>query len=96
MEPELDAWSTIEYSNLINNLDLQLVVTEHLMETIPPNLKHCASTLKPNHWPKTQQDRVLLLDPASNHELKPEDKNNFDYLLFGGILGDDPPQGNLL
>ena len=30
--------------------------------------------------------RVILLDPAATQELKPEDGDHFDYLLFGGIL----------
>ncbi|KAJ3203421.1 hypothetical protein HDU82_006601 [Entophlyctis luteolus] len=36
--------------------------------------------------------KVLLLDPSAAEELAPEDASNFDYLLFGGILGDDPPR----
>ena len=35
--------------------------------------------------------RVCVLDLRAKQELVPEDKNNFDYLLFGGILGDHPP-----
>jgi len=37
--------------------------------------------------------RVCLLDPKSEHELLPEDGDGrFEWFLFGGILGDDPPR----
>lgn len=38
------------------------------------------------------KSRVLLLDPKAEKELSPEDALEFDYFLFGGILGDDPPR----
>ncbi|KAF8337038.1 DUF431-domain-containing protein [Cantharellus anzutake] len=37
-------------------------------------------------------ERVCLLDPKATQELSPEDGGAFDYFLFGGILGDDPPR----
>ncbi|KAI9872037.1 MAG: hypothetical protein M1830_002097 [Pleopsidium flavum] len=39
-----------------------------------------------------QKNRVCLLDPSAAKELSPEDGENFDVFLFGGILGDDPPR----
>jgi len=38
-------------------------------------------------------EKVCLLDPKAEQELSPEDGNGrFEYFLFGGILGDDPPR----
>ncbi|KAF4602995.1 hypothetical protein EYR38_003399 [Pleurotus pulmonarius] len=38
-------------------------------------------------------DKVCLLDPKAEAELSPEDGDGrFDWFLFGGILGDDPPR----
>ncbi|OCH94637.1 DUF431-domain-containing protein [Obba rivulosa] len=38
-------------------------------------------------------ERVCLLDPKAEHELAPEDGDGrFEWFLFGGILGDDPPR----
>ncbi|KAL9709204.1 hypothetical protein Ac2012v2_007559 [Leucoagaricus gongylophorus] len=38
-------------------------------------------------------DRICLLDPKAEKTLSPEDGNGtFDWFLFGGILGDDPPR----
>lgn len=39
-------------------------------------------------------EKVCLLDPASPNVLSPEDALTYDFFLFGGILGDDPPRGN--
>ncbi|KAK4702287.1 hypothetical protein P7C70_g3934, partial [Phenoliferia sp. Uapishka_3] len=36
--------------------------------------------------------RVCLLDPRAEKEIAPEDGEEFDWFLFGGILGDDPPR----
>ncbi|KIM25687.1 hypothetical protein M408DRAFT_331040 [Serendipita vermifera MAFF 305830] len=38
-------------------------------------------------------ERVCLLDPKAPQELGPDDGNGkFEWFLFGGILGDDPPR----
>ncbi|GAA5850608.1 hypothetical protein JCM8547_001928 [Rhodosporidiobolus lusitaniae] len=37
-------------------------------------------------------DKVCLLDPRATQEIGPEDKDKFEWFLFGGILGDDPPR----
>lgn len=36
--------------------------------------------------------RVCLLDPRAEAEISPSDAGKFDWFLFGGILGDDPPR----
>lgn len=36
--------------------------------------------------------RVCLLDPKAEKAICPEDAEEFDAFLFGGILGDDPPR----
>ena len=38
-------------------------------------------------------ERVCVLDPKAKEELKPEDKEKFDYFVFGGILGDEEFNG---
>jgi len=37
-------------------------------------------------------EKICLLDPKAERELLPEDGDNFEWFLFGGILGDDPPR----
>ncbi|HVY01589.1 MAG TPA: SAM-dependent methyltransferase [Candidatus Nanoarchaeia archaeon] len=38
-------------------------------------------------------ERVCVLDPKATEVLKPEDKEKFDYFVFGGILGDEEFNG---
>jgi len=41
----------------------------------------------------TNIEKVCLLDPKAEQELSPDDGDGrFEYFLFGGILGDDPPR----
>ncbi|KAI5481910.1 hypothetical protein MNV49_000187 [Pseudohyphozyma bogoriensis] len=37
-------------------------------------------------------ERVCLLDPKATEVIHPDDLQKFDWFLFGGILGDDPPR----
>ncbi|GAA5828904.1 hypothetical protein JCM11251_005914 [Rhodosporidiobolus azoricus] len=37
-------------------------------------------------------EKVCLLDPRAEREIGPGDGKEFDWFLFGGILGDDPPR----
>ncbi|KAJ1552766.1 hypothetical protein HK096_010499, partial [Nowakowskiella sp. JEL0078] len=36
--------------------------------------------------------KIALLDPSAPEPLMTDDSSKFEYLLFGGILGDDPPK----
>ncbi|MBU0628389.1 MAG: hypothetical protein KKC75_04310 [Nanoarchaeota archaeon] len=36
--------------------------------------------------------RCCVLDPEADKTLQPEDSKEFDYFIFGGILGDNPPK----
>lgn len=36
--------------------------------------------------------RTILLDMRAEKELEPSDFENYDLFVFGGILGDHPPQ----
>ncbi|MEM4331054.1 MAG: SAM-dependent methyltransferase [Candidatus Pacearchaeota archaeon] len=38
------------------------------------------------------ETKVCVLDPQAEKELTPEESKNFDYFVFGGILGDFPPK----
>ncbi|GAA5840825.1 hypothetical protein JCM3766R1_000893 [Sporobolomyces carnicolor] len=41
---------------------------------------------------RVELERVCLLDPRATKVIGPDDKSDFDWFLFGGILGDDPPR----
>ncbi|KAJ3093129.1 hypothetical protein HK102_007968 [Quaeritorhiza haematococci] len=66
-------------------------VLQNLPETLKQNAQ-CTSLSVSDSELGVDQSKVVLLDPAAKEVLKPEDGEKFDYLLFGGILGDHPPK----
>jgi ribosome biogenesis SPOUT family RNA methylase Rps3 len=96
IDPELYDWSFIEYKHISS-----VVGKEHVWFT---NVRNEADQekLKELGTVKSQSvkelgldlNKACLLDPKAGGVLTPHDCNEkFDYLIFGGILGDDPPQG---
>jgi ribosome biogenesis SPOUT family RNA methylase Rps3 len=94
LEPELFEWCLIEY--------------EHISETVGKdnlwfcNIKNLDDRKKLERFGKVFSEsirelkidflRACVLDPESNVLLSSEDRNLFDYYIFGGILGDYPPK----
>ncbi|KAI8904819.1 SAM-dependent RNA methyltransferase, partial [Gorgonomyces haynaldii] len=94
LEPDVDGWVEIEYKNMIahvgkDNLIFSSVSPE-LAQNMPKSIICTVTTESVGDWPLEKQKKVLLLDPSSEIELQPSDVNDYEYLLFGGILGDVP------
>ncbi len=84
MEPELSEWCYIEYQNIS-----KIVGKENLIFTNTQEKKlEKLGTVKNQSVTKLNLKNACLLDPSAKETLKPSDK--FDYLIFGGILGDYP------
>lgn len=89
LEEEMYEWCVIEYKHMY-----QIVGKENLIVT---NVKSGAEKI--SSFCEVVEERVdsvvckkaCLLDPNAEKELSPEDE--FDCLVFGGILGDYPPRG---
>lgn len=91
LEPELYEWCVIEYKSIS-----KIVRPDNLWFTniLPKDL------YKLNAYGKTfvesvssmKLDKVCVLDMDGGAELKTADKNKFNYFIFGGILGDNPPR----
>ena len=93
LEPEIGAWSFIEYEHIsdevgkdniwftnVDNKDIKKI--SKLGKAIDKRIKDVGLDMK----------RVCVLDPDASEKLKPEDAEKFDYFVFGGILGDNPPR----
>ncbi|MCK4669564.1 MAG: hypothetical protein KAT43_00045 [Nanoarchaeota archaeon] len=90
MEDEMYDWCIIEYNHiskvvgsenlLITNVKVDAEKIKHLGKIVPESVSELGLDLK----------QVCLLDPEAKERLDTEDKKEFDYLLFGGILGDFP------
>jgi ribosome biogenesis SPOUT family RNA methylase Rps3 len=90
LEEELYDWCILEYKNMS-----KIVGKNNLMIT---NIKKPEDQKKLSEFAEVKAESVLdlnissicLLDMDAEKELSPND--NFENLVFGGILGDDPPQ----
>lgn len=95
LEDEMGEWCALEYNHMLEECGANLMITN-----MKPNeaafLKNQGAGFDIREEKFSDLglpvDRVCLLDPAAPKELSPEDFKDFDYMLFGGILGDDPPR----
>ncbi|HIH39116.1 TPA: hypothetical protein HA219_00100 [Candidatus Woesearchaeota archaeon] len=92
LEDEVWEWCILEYRHMS-----EFVGKENLIFTnIPKKEAH-----KLEKFGKVHSESVLqlnfrnccLLEMNTDKELVNSDKNKFDYFIFGGILGDNPPKG---
>ncbi|KAL9102594.1 MAG: hypothetical protein Q9163_002274 [Psora crenata] len=100
LDPELGPWSALEYQTIANEC---IGANAHFCLSSPSKIQDLPSELHAINGLVIEdrgaeciyadaKDRVCLLDPAAKDELCPEDGDNFDVFLFGGILGDQPPR----
>jgi ribosome biogenesis SPOUT family RNA methylase Rps3 len=99
MEEGFSEWVILEYSQIIREVGSENLILTSLPEgttekDIPSRLldmglqwttKECI-----NIDGGIDTSKVCLLDPAAQTDLVPEDKQKFDYFVFGGILGSHP------
>ncbi|MFA6889230.1 MAG: SAM-dependent methyltransferase [Candidatus Woesearchaeota archaeon] len=92
LDPEVFDWCFVEYTHIS-----QIVGKENLLFT---NIKNSAEikkletigTVEEKSIKKIQLNRMCILDPEAKKTLAPEDAKLFDSLVFGGILGNWPPE----
>ncbi len=92
LEKEVWPWCRIEYSNaakLIKPWKL-IIANVNSKETFGDNVEIKKESIADM---KLDWRRVCVLDPKAKEVLQPSDKENFDYFLFGGILGDEEFNG---
>lgn len=95
LDEELGPWSELEYIAIAT--ECQDVGSKFLLSSLPPAFKvpgplsaipaFTAETRGVEEIYAQDKSRVCLLDPAAAKDLAPEDGDNFDVFLFGGILG---------
>ncbi|KAH8169241.1 putative SAM-dependent RNA methyltransferase domain-containing protein [Sarocladium implicatum] len=100
LDPELGPWSELEYLAIAD--ETRQTNGKFILSSLPDGFQvpqglkaNAAFTAEKRGVEELYADnkaRVCLLDPAAAKDLSPEDGENFDAFLFGGILGDDPPR----
>ena len=96
LDPELEQWSSLEYSCIAQ--ECHDTGSQFLLSSVPTSLKLPENlqgakglnveTRGIEEIYADRKNRVCLLDPAAAKDLSPEDGDNFDIFLFGGILGE--------
>lgn len=92
LEPKLWPWCLIEYEHIS-----ETVGEENLWFT---NIKNGKDKKKLSKWGKVSKEsitkinlpNVCILDPEAKETLNPQTTKDFEYFVFGGILGDYPPK----
>jgi ribosome biogenesis SPOUT family RNA methylase Rps3 len=98
LDPELEDWQGLEYNCIYTECDA--VGSEFLLSGLTATFEDAAKDILKvpatsktsqsveNLYPtQEQRQRVCLLDPKGEKDLSPEDGEQFDAFLFGGILG---------
>lgn len=93
LEPKVWPWCLIEYKNIS-----KIVGKKNLwftnVRTDTKTLKKLENLGKVSRRPVKTLDlkKACVLDPEAEEKLTPRGAKNFDYFIFGGILGDYPPK----
>lgn len=92
LEPKVWKWCKFEYENIS-----KIVGKENLLFTnIKRKNKFLESIGKTSEKRIFElgipQEKICILDPEAKEILKPGDVKKFEYFIFGGILGDNPPR----
>lgn len=99
LDPELGPWSALEYKAIAD--ESAKAGCAFILSSVPSSLlssreiQQTGATVESESietYFADRKERICLLDPKAEEELKPADASNFDVFLFGGILGDDPPR----
>ena len=89
LEPKLYEWCFIEYRHIA-----EIVGKKNLIITNTMDKK--ASKITDNVSRKSFTDlglkRICILSPYAKKTLSKNDAKKFDYIVLGGILGDNPPK----
>ncbi len=89
LEEKLYPWCLLEYKHISQIVGRKSLVFTCIKTAQKVKLKQFGE-VESKSVLDLDLDKACFLDPEAKKELSPEDK--FDYLVFGGILGDYPPR----
>ena len=92
MDDELWEWSVIEYRHAAEHIGADNLIVTNVKQAEHDKLSGCCE-VKTERAASLGLQKVCVLDPAAEQTLEPGDAERFDYLVFGGILGNEKPEG---
>ncbi len=89
MEPRLYKWSEIEYKNISKIIGKRNLIFTNLTQVQIKKLSKFG-VCKRNNVKDLNLEKAAILDPSARKRFSFKDSKKFNYLIFGGILGDNP------
>lgn len=91
LEPELWEWCLIEYKHISEHVGRDNLWFTNIKKKDISKLENYGKVFTESVR-AIKIDKACILDPESPTILTPQDSKQFDYFVFGGILGDHPPR----
>ena len=88
LEPKVFKWCVLEYSHISKWVGKNNLLFTNTKSSV---LKKFGK-VEPKSVKKMRFEKACVLDPESKQELTPAIAKKYNYFIFGGILGDDPPK----
>ena len=98
MEKKLYPWCLLEYEHISQIVGKENLIFTNLTKSQAEKLKRFGTCYTESiskltlHELHEKFEQICVLDPEAVEQLKPSDAKKFKHLLFGGILGDNPPR----
>jgi ribosome biogenesis SPOUT family RNA methylase Rps3 len=89
LEPKVWDWCIIEYKHISHMVGKENLLITNVKQN---NTLNAIATTKNESVTTLNLKNACVLDPDAKTTLTPEEAKQFDFFIFGGILGDDPPQ----
>lgn len=90
LEPELWKWCIIEYKNISKTVGKNNLIFTNIKKD-SKKLKKYGKVVSRSISELNLND-ICVLDPESKKTLTPKEAQKYNYFIFGGILGDNPPR----
>jgi ribosome biogenesis SPOUT family RNA methylase Rps3 len=92
LDPELFDWCFLEYSHISEIVGKENLIFTNIKKAEDKIKLKALGTVEEKSVKELHLQKMCVLDPDASNTLAPEDATQFDYLLFGGILGNWPPE----
>ena len=92
LEDKVWPWCLIEYKHISQMVGKSHVWFTHTRSAALKKYGSVFSESVAEQFAKGKLKNACVLDPVAPKTLTPGDAQQFNYFIFGGILGDDPPQ----
>ncbi len=92
LDPEVFDWCFLEYSHISEIVEKENLIFTNIKNPAERKKLETIGNVEEKSVKELELKNVCILDPEAKKTLAPEDAEEFEYLIFGGILGNCPPE----